>query len=91
MQSIKEIIRKELLYTGVYKIININNNKFYIGSCSSKTFLYERLIHHKRDLLNNRHCNTYLQNSFNKYGIDVFYFEILEKCEPELCIEREQY
>ena len=26
-----------------------------------------------------------------KYGIDNFYFEIIEICEPNICIEKEQY
>jgi group I intron endonuclease len=91
MQKLSELKRKELQFNGIYKIINIKNNKFYIGSCSSKSFLYERLKHHQQDLLNNKHCNKYLQNSFNKYSIEYFYFEIIEKCNSDICIEREQY
>lgn len=91
MQSLKQITRQELLNNGIYKITNISNNKFYIGSCSSKTFLYERLIHHREDLINNKHCNNYLQRSYNKYGINSFYYEIIEYCLPENCIEKEQY
>lgn len=91
MQNLNNIVRKELLFNGIYKIINIKNNKFYIGSSSSKTFLYERLKHHEQDLINNKHPNIYLQRSFNKYGIENFYFEIIEICLPEKCIEREQY
>lgn len=90
MKKLSELKRKELQFNGVYKITNIINNKFYIGSCSSKTFLYERLKHHEQDLINNRHCNSYLQRSFNKYGINNFYYEIIEICEAEECIEKEQ-
>jgi group I intron endonuclease len=91
MKKLSEITRKDLLKNGIYKITNIVNNKFYIGSCSSKTFLYERLIHHRDDLINNKHCNFYFQRSFNKYGIDSFYYEIIEICNPQECIIREQY
>jgi group I intron endonuclease len=91
MGCLKYIFRNKLLFNGVYIIINKANHKIYIGSCSSKTFLYERLLHHRDDLLNNKHCNKYLQNSFNKYGIDNFYHFILEKCDPKECIKIEQY
>lgn len=91
MKQFKDLVRKEYLYNGIYKIINIKNNKFYIGSCASKDFLYIRLFHHINDLRNKRHVNKYLQNSFNKYGEDNFFFEIIESCDAEKCIEREQY
>lgn len=91
MKELLNINRKELLENGIYKITNIINNKFYIGSCSSKTYLYERLIHHRDDLINNKHHNKYLQNSFNKYGIKNFYYEIIEICNKENCINKEQY
>lgn len=91
MKKLSEISRKDLQINGVYKITNIKNNKFYIGSCSSKTFLYDRLKHHEQDLLKNRHCNKYLQRSFNKYSINDFYYEIIEICNPEECLLKEQY
>lgn len=91
MESLLKINRKDLQFNGIYKITNIKNNKFYIGSCSSKGFIYERLIHHKEDLIKNKHCNNYLQRSFNKYGIDNFYYEVIEMCDPEECIATEQW
>jgi group I intron endonuclease len=91
MKQFKDLVRKEYLYNGIYKIVNVKNNKFYIGSCASKEFLYKRLFHHINDLKNGKHINKYLQNSFNKYGEDSFFFEIIEPCEAEKCIEREQY
>lgn len=91
MEKLSNLKRKDLQFNGVYKITNIVNNKIYIGSCSSKTFLYERLKHHEQDLINNKHCNKYLQRAFNKYKIDNFYYEIIEVCNSENCIEKEQY
>jgi hypothetical protein len=35
------------------------------------------------------HDNEYLQKSFNKYGIDIFKFEIVEYCESNELIEKE--
>lgn len=71
---------------GIYKITNITNNKFYIGSSVN---INKRKLHHLHLLRNSKHGNTYLQKSWNKYGEKSFDFEILEFCEN--IIEREQY
>jgi len=42
-------------------------------------------------LKRNKHFNKYIQRSWNKYGEENFMFEILENCEVEKLIEREQY
>lgn len=60
---------------GVYKITNIVNLKFYIGSTNN---LKRRYHCHYCSLRGGYHTNEYLQNSFNKYGEDSFVFEILE-------------
>jgi hypothetical protein len=49
------------------------NNKQYIGSSIN---IKRRLIQHKSDLINNKHCNQILQNLYNKYL--TFDFKILE-------------
>lgn len=63
---------------GIYCIKNKVNNKIYIGQ---STDIYGRMRHHKSELRNNHHKNTYLQNSWNKYGEDNFEFYILEECD----------
>jgi len=65
-----------LEYSGVYKITNIINGKCYIGSSLN---LYNRLGVHKTSLKYNRHENEYLQKAYNKYGVQNFTIEILEK------------
>lgn len=62
--------------TGIYKITNLVDNKFYIGS--SKKDIKQRWNRHKWELKNNRHGNKKLQNAYNKYGLGSFKFEILE-------------
>jgi len=74
--------------SGIYKIENIINHKIYIGSSIN---LKSREYKHFWMLNNNIHDNNYLQNSFNKFGENFFIFSILEKCEPELLIEKENY
>jgi len=73
---------------GIYKIINDVDGKMYIGSSIT---LGKRLKHHEYRLLSNAHHNNYLQNSVNKYGIDKFRFEIIEECNEDNLVDRENY
>lgn len=50
--------------TGIYVITNISNGKKYIGQSVD---VEDRIAHHKSSLKHNRHENSYLQNSWNKY------------------------
>lgn len=75
--------------TGVYIITNLINNKIYIGS--SSYCISNRITVHKRFLKQNKHDNSYLQASYNKYGLENFKFEVLELCNKISCIKREQY
>jgi group I intron endonuclease len=74
--------------SGIYKITNIINNKFYIGS--TYCFL-ARKNHHFNRLFHNKHPNKYLQMSYNKYGINNFKFEIIAKCPKEYNLKLEQW
>ena len=57
--------------TGIYKIINSETDKFYVGSA---THFYNRKSDHLRRLRLSIHKNIHLKNSFNKYGEDKFIF-----------------
>lgn len=61
--------------SGIYKITNLINNKFYIGSSLD---MYQRAYTYKCLAKQNRIHNEHLQNSFNLYGIDNFSFSVLE-------------
>ena len=80
----KDILKK----SGIYKITNTVNGKFYIGS---STNLGNRFSVHKTTLKNNYHDNQYLQNSYNKYGGENFTIEVVEFCEKNEVVEREQF
>lgn len=60
---------------GIYKINNIVNNIFYIGSSIK---ISKRLDKHINDLLTNTHQNPHLQNAWNLYGKENFTFEVIE-------------
>lgn len=74
---------------GIYKITNLTTGQFYIGSSVD---IKKRERYHFWQLKENRHHNTILQNSFNKYGLDNFRFEIVEiVIDRHKIKEREQY
>lgn len=60
----------------IYKIRNITNNKFYVGSTHDSR---ERFRTHRTQLRGNKHHCKHLQASWNKYGEDFFKFEVLEE------------
>lgn len=75
---------------GVYIIRNSINNIVYIGSTWQSFRL--RRKQHFGELKGKKHKNSYLQNFANKYGVDVFTFEILEIVEDkEKLFIRENY
>jgi len=76
--------------SGIYKITNDVNGKFYIGSAKDIDW---RWTIHRRDLKADRHCNPKLQHSWNFYGEDKFTLSILEETasDQEKLFEREQY
>lgn len=69
-------VSKELMARGIYKIINIVNNKFYVGSAVD---LKRRKTRHFSELRSNKHNNRHLQAAWNKYGEQSFVFVVLEE------------
>jgi group I intron endonuclease len=78
-------IKKE---SGIYKITNLINNKFYIGSAVN---LRIRYVQHFNTLIKNKHKNKKLENSVKKYGFNNFKFEILVTCPKEYLLKLEQW
>ena len=77
---------------GIYSIVNTQNQKIYVGSCSSSSGFKRRWTVHKSSLKNNKHYNKHLQSAWNKYGKDAFIFNILEILESDESVsDREQY
>lgn len=74
---------------GLYKIINLKTNKYYVGRTKDTM---KRFLRHKKDLMKNIHHCIYLQRAWNLYGAENFEF-ILEEVilnDKELR-DREQY
>lgn len=77
-----------MMNSGIYMIKNIKNNKIYVGSSIN---LVNRKYKHFWMLEKSLHDNEYLQKSFNKYGKESFEFQILEICNSDKLIERENF
>jgi len=60
----------------------------YVGSSVS---IRQRLNKHKNLLSKEKHPNEHLQRAFNLHGVDQFEFGILEECETEERLVREQW
>ncbi len=75
--------------TGVYCIQNIRDGKMYVGSAAVS--LAKRLTSHRYYLNKGTHKNEHLQRAWNKYGSESFEFDVLELCEPDACVLREQH
>lgn len=73
----------------IYKIYNDINNKLYIGKTVSS--LEERFNQHVKDSKRRRYEKRPLYNAMNKYGIDHFYIELVEKCDIEELSIKENY
>jgi len=72
----------------IYKISNLLNGNFYIGSTKN---LKKRYYTHVHDIRSNKNTCVKLIRAVNKYGEENFKFEILETCDKDLLLIREQY
>lgn len=72
---------------GVYKIINILNGDYYVGSSID---LLKRFSAHRKMLRKGNHHSIKLQRAVDKYGLDSFYFVIVEVCSIDDMLNLEQ-
>lgn len=61
--------------SGIYKIVNKIDGKYYVGSTNN---FDKRWLSHRQHLRKNKHYNIKLQYAWNKYGEDSFQY-IIEK------------
>lgn len=77
-----------LRVTGIYKILNISNGRFYVGSSVQ---IESRIFKHLAFLRRGDHPNKHLQAAFSKYKEQNFDFELLEVCQKSELLAREQH
>lgn len=71
------ILRKRgVIMLAVYKISNVANGKFYVGSSVNVRVRFQT---HRRELRKGTHHCEPLQRAWDKYGEDRFKFEVVER------------
>lgn len=73
--------------SGLYKIINTQNSKLYVGSSNN---IAQRWRIHLYRLKKGNHHSRHLQAAWNKYGKDAFKFEIISEVDIADLIKEEQ-
>jgi hypothetical protein len=91
-EKYKDLILKENNNkSGIYRWVNIINNKSYIGSAkylNKRLGLYYSLTTIKKSL---EKSSSAIHSALLKYSYNNFKLEILEYCEQNILISREQY
>jgi group I intron endonuclease len=70
------LYRRFVLTQVIYKIINLVNDKFYVGSTTNQKVRFRQ---HRKLLRGNRHHCKHLQAAWNKYGEIKFAFVVVEE------------
>ena len=79
--------KSELNKSGIYKITNKINGKFYIGSALN---IRKRWKSHRNLLRKNKHFNKHFQSAVNKYGLNNFLWEVIEFADQSCLVVKEQ-
>jgi len=85
------VLKENKNQAGIYRWVNITNNKSYIGSSvnlSRRLRDYYSLSFLEIETKKN---NSNIYRALLKYGYSRFKLEILEYCKIDILIEREQY
>ena len=69
----------------IYKIINLVNDKFYVGSTTNKKVRFRQ---HRKLLRGNRHHCKHLQAAWNKYGEEKFSFVVVEEVSEKTSLQQ---
>ena len=88
-------------YCEIYKIINLSNNKIYVGQAVSHILNHKRYrpyghegrfrCHISEAFSTKKNQSHYLNNAIRKYGVTNFVVELIECCEISNSDERETY
>lgn len=73
---------------GIYKITNVITNDIYVGKSLD---INNRFKKHISDFKNNKNKNKYIQDDYNKYGLNNFKFEIIELCNSNELLTKERF
>ena len=74
--------------SGIYQILCKPTGKVYVGSAVD---VWKRKEEHRRSLSKGLHCNPHLQSAWNRYSGREFCFLVLEYCQTDDLLKREQF
>lgn len=74
--------------SGIYRITHAASGKTYVGSSS---FIHQRWSQHRTRLRRGDHHCQHLQSSWTKHGESAFEFSVIEVCNRDDLLQREQY
>lgn len=83
------IIQDNKNRTGIYRWVNIDSGKSYIGSSVNLSTRFKQYFNYNHISYPKRNLRIY--KALLKYGYSGFRLEILEYCYPEILLEREQF
>lgn len=75
--------------SGIYMIVNNINGKIYIGQ--SKNVFTRWSEHYRKAMLNKKDDTSVLHKAIRKYGIECFWFKVLELCDEQELDEKERF
>jgi len=88
-------------YCEIYKIINLSNNKIYVGQAVSHILNHKKYRPYGREgrfrchiseaFSTKKNQSHYLNNAIRKYGVENFIVELIEYCEIDDADERETH
>jgi len=67
---------------------NIVTGQMYVGSSRDVKIRWKN---HRTELRGDRHHSHRLQENWNRHGEDSFVFGVIERCDEDELVEREQY
>lgn len=84
----KPNVNKKTTISAVYMVKNVITGEVYIGSSSN---IQNRWHVHRNSTNYLKYPNSLLYTNIHKYGIKNFEFSILEECDVDKLLEREQF
>jgi group I intron endonuclease len=83
-----KILKENKNKSGIYMFKNLINNKKYVGSSENLRIRFRQYFNINHLIKQNY---MYIYRALLKHGYSSFSLEILEYCEPDKCLEREDY
>lgn len=74
--------------SGIYGIRSLLDGKIYIGSAYR---IRQRFLEHRSRLERGVHHSPYLQRHASKYGVNVLDFWVIELCDIDILLDKEQF